>query len=192
LTICTNQRTILLVLLLVLGVILLYLGYSQNGSSLISDHQSAGQKAAVVGENSGNTENTLPFGEVLVTPQSKPNAALGEGFVVSYRFERERNRSKQVEMLQDLINNANVSSAVKQEAEKKILGITSQMEQEMKLENLLLAKGYPEAVAAVQAEAVTIIVKNSLLGNADVANIADLVSRTTGHHLEQISIIPHN
>ena len=188
LTIYTNKRTLWLTLLLVLGIILLFLGFYQRRPSTLSSEQTSKKKASQVTEINEGVK--APSGDLGVIPQVLLEEKTGDTFFVGYRFERDRNRSHQVQLLQDLINNANTSAGTKHDAEKKLLDITGQMEQEMKLESLLVAKGYPAAAAFIQPATVTVIFDDPLLANEDVANIADLVSRTTSHQLKDICIIP--
>ncbi len=81
------------------------------------------------------------------------------------------------------------SSEERQEAVKELMGLTKRMEQEKELEGLILAKGYKEAAAFVQPNAVTVVVRAAQITPEDAARITDLAVRSTGRPAEQVSII---
>jgi stage III sporulation protein AH len=72
---------------------------------------------------------------------------------------------------------------------KELMGLTKRMEQEKELEGLILAKGYKEAAAFVQPNAVTVVVRAAQITPEDAARITDLAVRSTGRPAEQVSII---
>jgi len=61
-------------------------------------------------------------------------------------LQRERVRDQSIEMLQTLIDNPNAAAAAKEEAEKLLLEIVRQREQELLVENMIKAQGYEDAV----------------------------------------------
>lgn len=111
-------------------------------------------------------------------------------FFVEYRLERDRVRSQQVELLKDIVQNPSSVAETRQEAQAVLLEITRRMEKELQLEHLITAKGYQDAVLFIQPNAVTVIVKNDQLNQEDVTRIADIVSRSTGHDIKDIVVIP--
>ncbi|WP_366922484.1 SpoIIIAH-like family protein [Metallumcola ferriviriculae] len=111
-------------------------------------------------------------------------------FFVEYRLERDRVRSQQIELLKDIIQNPSSVAETRQEAQAVLLEITRRMEKELQLEHLITAKGYEDAVLFIQPSGVTVIVKNTQLSQEDVTKIADVVSRSTGHDIKDIVVIP--
>jgi len=59
----------------------------------------------------------------------------------SYRLQRERVRDQSIEMLQTLIDNPNAAAAAKEEAEKLLLEIVRQREQELLVEEYGIKPG---------------------------------------------------
>lgn len=114
----------------------------------------------------------------------------GTAFFVEYRLERDRRRSQQIDMLKQIIDNPNATSDSKQEAQKRLVDLTKQMDLELQLEKLIVAKGYKEAAVFIQPQAVNVVVMAEKLTEEDANKIGDLVSRSTGRPREQISIIP--
>ncbi|WP_227765988.1 SpoIIIAH-like family protein [Zhaonella formicivorans] len=193
-TFVTNKRTIGGILL-VLAAIFVYLGYSEGHQGVKEQRASMlpGEEAYLVDSVTVSPEESS---QINVEQSSVPKLddrlddLTGEEFFVEYRLERDRTRSRQIELLQSIVDNPNSAQTQRQEAQKKILTITTTLEQEIKLENLIKAKGYQEAVLFIQPTSVIVIVQASNFGPNDATKIADLVSKTTGHDMEQITVIP--
>lgn len=114
----------------------------------------------------------------------------GTAFFVEYRLERDRRRSQQIELLKQILDNPNSGGESKQEAQKRLVDLTKQMDLELQLEKLIVAKGYKEAAVFIQPNAVNVIVMADKFTEEDANKIGDLVSRSSGRPREQISIIP--
>lgn len=114
----------------------------------------------------------------------------GTAFFVEYRLERDRRRSQQIELLKQILDNPNAGGEGKQEAQKRLVDLTKQMDLELQLEKLIVAKGYQEAAVFIQPNAVNVIVMADKFNEDDANKIGDLVARSTGRPKEQISIIP--
>ncbi|HWI54607.1 MAG TPA: SpoIIIAH-like family protein, partial [Desulfobacteria bacterium] len=128
-----------------------------------------------------------------VTGQSGKEQIIGEAtqhdFFVEYRLERDRTRSQQVDWLREIVNNQNSPEDSKKEAQQRLLGITKIIETEMKLENLLKAENFKDAVVVTDEKSVTIIVQVPVLTTVDKNKIVEITSRITGLEEQQIKII---
>lgn len=173
-TIVTRKSTVWLIILVFLGGLLLYLGFAQ-GKALAPPPPSPEKAPAEFTPHVQEEEN----------PRE-----VTEDFFATYCLEREQARAQQIEILKSIINNPQATPQAKEEAQKKLLAATQQAEQEMQIEHLIAAKGYPEAVAFIQPEAVTVVVKGKNLGEIALAQIADLVVRTTKQDPSEVIIIP--
>lgn len=111
-----------------------------------------------------------------------------DDYFVNYRIEREKVRSQQIELLREIVDNPNSVSEVRKNAQEKMLTITQNMENELKLENLIKAKNYQDAVVLIQPESVMVVIKILELAVGDGTKIADIVANTTGHNYEDIII----
>lgn len=111
-----------------------------------------------------------------------------DDYFVNYRIEREKVRSQQIELLREIVDNPNSVSEVRKNAQEKMLTITQNMENELKLENLIKAKSYQDAVVLIQPESVMVVIKIIELAVGDGTKIADIVANTTGHNYEDIII----
>ena len=63
-------------------------------------------------------------------------------FFVEYRLQRDRVRASEIEMLERMIENPNISPEGKKKAEAQLLALTAAMEEELLVENMLKAEGY--------------------------------------------------
>lgn len=183
-TIVTDKKVVAS-LLFVLLVAFVYIGYYSDGEETVpsSIEQAETENRPV----SGQVDVKLP-NMILEAKQSDDLST--EDYFLEYRIDRDRTRSRQIELLQNIVNNANSSTSERQEAQQKILAITNTLEQELKLESIIKAKGYEDAILFIQPSSVVVIVKGHNFDSTDATIIGDLVAKTTGHPLEQITIIP--
>ncbi|HYF75413.1 MAG TPA: SpoIIIAH-like family protein, partial [Candidatus Nitrosocosmicus sp.] len=67
-------------------------------------------------------------------------------FFSEYRLERDKNRSKEVEMWQDIINSDKAEENFKNMAQQELVKIVALTEKEMIIENLIVARGFNDAL----------------------------------------------
>lgn len=126
----------------------------------------------------------------LQDPEDEDNWKLerSEEFFVEYRLERERIRSKELDLLQQMINNPNTSSDSKREAELKIMQLKELMELELNVESSLVALGYNHAILFFQNGNANVVVNAEALTREEKAHIAEIVSKAAGVERYQVSI----
>lgn len=113
----------------------------------------------------------------------------GKGeFFVEFRLERERVRSRELDVLQQMINNPNVSSEAKSEAEKKLLALQERMETELLVESAVKAQGFKNAILILQEDGAMVIVDAPELDSQEILLIAQIASQSTGLRASQIGI----
>ncbi len=105
-----------------------------------------------------------------------------------YKLERERMRSRQVELLQNLAYDAHTEGQRKERAQIDLQAFIEKISRETEIENLLKAQGYLDALVLLDQEAITVVVPVSLV-REEVARIGELVHRLTGIRLERITIV---
>lgn len=81
-----------------------------------------------------------------------------QGFFSEYRLERERTRDQQVELLREMLNNANLDQKSREKAAARLVEISMTIDREMKAEALVKARGYEDCVVIVQPSLTTVIV----------------------------------
>ena len=183
-TIFTSKKTLVLFLVSLVALFLTF-GFYKMFSAL--NVPEVGFPAGESQEESRETSST----ETLAVPSdSLPFETASDGFFANYRLDRNRVRSQQIELLQSVIDDPNSDAATRQEAQNKMIGISDSMDQELQLEVLIKAKGFTEAALFIQPESATAILEKENLSEAEVTTVADIISRVTGHNLEDIIVIP--
>jgi len=128
--------------------------------------------------------------EPVVTIALQEENGSKDNFFSEYRIERERTRSGQVEILREIVNNPNSSTQMRQEAQNKLIRISDNLDKESKIENMLIAKGFKEAIAVIQEEGAMVIVPSEGLREDEIARIADIVIKVAECSIEDVTIVP--
>ncbi|MHB8169940.1 MAG: SpoIIIAH-like family protein [Thermincolia bacterium] len=153
------------------------------------------------GNTPANTENREKLarekespGEKMAKVEEIMAAPVKEGeegkFFSEYRLERDRVRDRAIELLKEVANNQSSNAESRHEAEGKLLAITNNLSQELKIENLIKANSYQDSVIFLDRNSATVIVKAKSLSNDDIAKISQLVARHANISAEKITIIP--
>jgi stage III sporulation protein AH len=175
--------------LLTLGLV--FLSVSFVWFALTSYHQAKQTivEAEVLSETEkGDNQEITPEPRITIVPQE--NKKITDDFFSEYRLERERMRSEQLEILNEIINNPNSNAEAKFEAQEKLLWLTNNLGKETKIEKALLAKGFVDAAVAIESQAIMVIVPSEGLRQDEVAKIADIVIKIAECELEDIVIVP--
>lgn len=114
----------------------------------------------------------------------------GENYFVNYRLKREQFRQETKAMLSELLGST--VEKTKEQAQEKWLELSTKMQKEEEIENLLKIKGFEDAVADVFLENVTVIVYAPSLTPNEVSIIQDIVVRVTKVRLDKITITSRN
>lgn len=124
--------------------------------------------------------------EFEVEPLQNIQLQKGENYFVNYRLEREKYRQQTIGMLETLL--ASPESKSRSEAQGKWLELTTKIEQEGELENLLKIKGFKDVVTDVTKDGVHVLVFAPELSSGDITLIQDIVIRVTKIRLDKIII----
>lgn len=116
----------------------------------------------------------------------------GASFFSEYRLERDKNRSKEVEMWQDIINSEKAEENFKSMAQQELVKIVAQTEKEMIIENLIIARGFNDALVFLTDDSATVIVEAKELTPSNVAQIQDIIVRKTKLDSKNIKIMKKN
>jgi stage III sporulation protein AH len=131
--------------------------------------------------NASVVDSSIQF-EVETVSQN----VLGENYFVNYRLKRDQFRQETKAMLSELLNSTVEKS--KEQAQEKWLELSTKIQKEGEVENLLKIKGYQDAVADVFPENVTVIVYAPSLTPNEVSIIQDIVVRVTKVRQDKITI----
>lgn len=194
-----RRKNIVIGLLVILLIITGYLNFVFNQNST---------PALSTGEDPSARKTDDAKGTIKVTDLEEENAdaaddresdeddleetlqAASSSFFRDYRFEREQDRSKEVAYINTIVENPKSDPDMIKEAQAQLLEITSNMESELAIENLIKAKGFRDAVVIIHKDNVNVIVDKPELVPEDVAIILDIVKRESGKDAENIKIIP--
>ncbi len=110
-------------------------------------------------------------------------------FFAEYRMERERLRSKQAEMLKEIMTGESSSQEAKDAAALRLVKVSEDMEREMKAETLVKAQGYEDCAVIIQAETTTVVVLSTTLRLDQEEEIKKIVARAVQCSNESICII---
>ncbi len=125
------------------------------------------------------------------TTPMEPRLGLEREFFADYRADRERSRAQQLELLEQLATDQRADSESRREAGRMIVGIGQRIGQEGELEGLLKARGYQDAVAFLHTQSAEVVLRTQReLDRAELAAIAELVTRTAGIKAQNLAIIP--
>lgn len=117
-------------------------------------------------------------------------AALTNGVVAEAKVTREQVRAKNKETLQSIIDNDKISEEQKKEAIAQMVHVTELAEKEAAVETLLASKGFKDTVVSLTDDAADIVVGNTELTDANLAQIEDIVVRKTEIPAANIVITP--
>ncbi|NLW45905.1 MAG: SpoIIIAH-like family protein [Firmicutes bacterium] len=130
------------------------------------------------------TEAPPPINPVPSIPREfNPGDSL-----LDFKIERDRERSREVERIQSLLDKIGLSDQVRKEAEEELWRLTQATSKEHELENLLMAKGFKECMATIGRKMVSVAISGRI-GPDDVKNIAITSAEVTGYRLDQIQIL---
>ena len=201
-SIVIKRRTLGLAALAVLGLSLIGLGWynsqdkylskqvnnpavEENNSTLQVNNPSAKDPSSVSTSNEQVQQNTS---EITKESSTEKNKKTSE-FFVEYRLQREKMRGQRVELLREIINNQSSSADSRQKAQDQLLVISSNINKETEVENLIRAKGFKDCVVFLQNQSVTVIVQAEKISQDEATKISDIVTRSTGIALQNVVII---
>lgn len=117
-------------------------------------------------------------------------AVLTNGVVAEAKVTREQVRAKNKETLQSIIDNDKISEEQKKEVIAQMVHVTELAEKEAAVETLLASKGFKDTVVSLTDDAADIVVGNTELTDANLAQIEDIVVRKTEIPAANIVITP--
>ena len=124
------------------------------------------------------------------TSSKRAESTETEGFFADARLTKQAARDEALSLLKDTLSSGDASESAKEEATQKISAIASNSVKETKIENLIVGKGFSDAVVMMEEGSVTASVagSNGALTETDVAKIADIIVGETGADLTTIRI----
>lgn len=150
--------------------------YAEDGEEESADIESLDEDVDLAEENVGET--------VLAS------STMGVGLVSEAKVTREQTRSRNKEMLMELINSTNITDEQKQSAIDEMVQMTDVAEKELAAETLLVAQGFDEVVVSINDACADVVVSSTQVSDSQRAQIEDIVKRKTGIEAANITITP--
>ena len=157
--------------------------YAETGEEEYADIESLDEDVDLAAEDVELSEENV--GETVLA-----SSTMGVGLVSEAKVTREQNRSRNKEMLMELINSANVTDEQKQSAIDEMVQMTDVAEKELAAETLLAAQGFDEVVVSINDACADVVVSSTQVSDSQRAQIEDIVKRKTGIEAANITITP--
>ncbi|MEG0770800.1 MAG: SpoIIIAH-like family protein [Clostridia bacterium] len=143
-------------------------------------------------------DNKVPETPKTNEPEEKPEEKPEENslkkteseYFIKAKLNRKQTRDEAITTLKTLVDNSKSDKAVKDKASSEILSMSTAMEREGKIENLINSKGFENSLALVSSDSATIIIQKESLTDAEIVIIKDIVANETKLRASKISIIP--
>lgn len=124
-----------------------------------------------------------------VATEANANIQSSANFFTNYRADRVDTRNQEILYLDAIIASETTSAEAKALAEAERLELVTTMDMVMTIENLLVAKGFDDAVVSTSSGNISVIVETSGLTNTEVAQIVDVVVNNSSYSIDNIKII---
>lgn len=125
----------------------------------------------------------------LASQQASAEVSATANFFTNYRTDRADTRNQEKLYLDAIISSEATSAEAKANAEAERLELVSNMEVTMRLENLILAKGFEDVAVSTASGNISVMVKSEGLSSAEVAQIVDVVINNSDYSYDSIKII---
>ena len=177
-------------------VVAVYLNWSYVRTP--DDLAVAGQADEAVGAAGAATKDGEAPKDGAETPSQQTGAEAGQADAVSAsdyfaqsRLSREQARDEAISILKETAESDKAGEDAKKQAEDKISALAENSVQEARVESLIKAKGYAEAVVFIGDDSVNVIVQPPEGGfeAADASKIRDIVVTETSMGADKIKIV---
>ena len=118
------------------------------------------------------------------------NSSQDSSYFVQAKLDREQSRSKQKDMLNEMLNSEKINDEQKNEVTTAMLQIQQRIEKETAAESMIKAKGFGDVYVRIDDDTVDVVVDKAELTDAEIAQIEDIVKRKTGVSADKIRIPP--
>ncbi len=159
-----------------------------TGSAASSENPS--ETTASADSEAAANGNEVAEAEASVGEATLVNGVTAVNRISDAKLNREQVRSKNKEILMEIIDNSNLGDNQKNEAVEAMIAMTDRTEKEQAAETLLSAKGFTDVVVSMTDTGVDVVVGAVTLDDTSRAQIEDIVKRKTGVEAKNIVITP--
>ena len=162
---------------------------SIKGKVTVDDSEKDSTKTTETTNENSSVENLAKetSKEIEKTLNSKENME-SDTYIVDMKMTREKQRNSLTEQLNEIINNPSTADSAKVEASNIKVEMVKNSDTELKIENLLLAKGYDQAIVFIDSDKVNVVVNMKEITQNDATKIFDIVSNQSGINRENIKL----
>ena len=148
---------------------------SIKGKVTVDDSEKDSTKTTETTNENSSVENLAKetSKEIAKTLNSKENME-SDTYIVDMKMTREKQRNSLTEQLNEIINNPSTADAAKVEASNIKVEMVKNSDTELKIENLLLAKGYDQAIVFIDSDKVNVVVNMEEITQNDATKIFDI------------------
>ena len=157
----------------------------------------SGTDKAVLAEDTGNMGNDELASTDGATDVENPGEAVltstniaNLDYAAEMKLNREQIRSKNKEVLLEIVNNTAIAENLKQDAVNKMVAMTDIAEREAAAEMLLEAKGFTDVVVSITDDNCDVVLNMGEVTDSKRAQVEDIVKRKTNVAAEKIVITP--
>ncbi|MBO4897762.1 MAG: SpoIIIAH-like family protein [Clostridia bacterium] len=111
-----------------------------------------------------------------------------EDYFESAKLEREISRAEVQETLANIIEDENSETQSKIMAEEEKIKVAKQSDDEIKLENIIKAKGYEDAVLFISDGKADAVIKSQNMTSEEATAIAGIITEQTGIPVSEITV----
>jgi len=190
-----KRKQIVVLSLILMIVVAGYLQYSYKKSSVsVSGKETGRLGEAVYVENENDTAAAEQKDKEKKDNNDKNQKAaaaskLANDFFAQAKLDKEITRSKDVDALKAISDDASASKEVKTKAYEQRMKIVQNSEKEMRIETLIKEKGFSDVVALFGDDgSLDIVVKAPNLTSAQAAQISDIVTRQANIEMSKLHI----
>lgn len=131
---------------------------------------------------------TINYGEAeLVSSQN-----TGDDYFAQARIDKMKSRGEAVETLKAIMNGGDATEEEKSVASEQAANVTSLIETESKVEDLIKAQGFEDCVVYLDGASANIVVRSDGLDNNEAAQIKDILLSEVNVANENIRIVEQN
>lgn len=152
------------------------------GVWVIASHQ----HSSVSTRTSSSTKDSSVDSSIKIQFETIQPDGTGENYFVNYRLKREQFRQDTKAMLAELLDSSVEKTKI--QAQEKWLELSTKIQSEDEIENLLKIKGFKDVVVDANPDNVTLVVYAPGLSSSEVSQIQTIVVRVTKVRLDKIMI----
>lgn len=152
--------------------------YVETGKKLgeaqyVNSVEEVEEESTETSEETANAENAAG-GEA--NQDSTETAAGGAGYFEQARLDKEKSRSKSLEILNETAANESFDAEIRKKAGEKILAQAQNIEKESQIESIAQSKGYSEICVYVDEDKANIMVRKSDFSDEDVVKLTEIAT----------------